>query len=354
MRYVETIIVGGGPAGSTCARHLVQHGRDVLVLDKARFPRLKLCAGWITAKVMLDLEFTAADYPHPILQLDIRTHFFSLPFALHWFPTPGPDFSIRRVEFDAWLLARSGAEVIEQDVKTIRRDGERYVVDDAYACRYLIGAGGTTCPVRRKLFPDGRQKSRQIVTLEKEFEYPARDDICHLYFFRRGLVGYAWIVPKGDGFVNVGIGGKAKHLKSSDRNIHDHFRAFLDDLVQEKRLDAATARNLQETGHPYYLFTFEGEIRRDNCFLIGDSAGLATVDLGEGIGPAVESGLMAAREIVGTGTYRKEDISVCSFEGIVSNLARRANRRHLPAPGTHHGQGAASAKHMLPHSTGLR
>jgi menaquinone-9 beta-reductase len=42
MRYVETIIVGGGPAGSTCARHLVQRGRDVLVLDKAHFPRLKL------------------------------------------------------------------------------------------------------------------------------------------------------------------------------------------------------------------------------------------------------------------------------------------------------------------------
>ena len=108
MRHVETIIVGGGPAGSTCARHLVQNHRDVLILDKARFPRLKLCAGWITAKVMRDLEFTAADYPHPLLKLDIRTHLFRLPFALPWFPTPGPDFSIRRVEFDAWLLARAG------------------------------------------------------------------------------------------------------------------------------------------------------------------------------------------------------------------------------------------------------
>ena len=119
MRHVETIIVGGGPAGSTCARQLVQSGREVLVLDKARFPRLKLCAGWITAKVMRDLAFTAADYPHPILKLDIRTHFFGLPFALNWFPTPGPDFSIRRVEFDAWLLARSGAQVIEHEVKSV-------------------------------------------------------------------------------------------------------------------------------------------------------------------------------------------------------------------------------------------
>jgi flavin-dependent dehydrogenase len=341
MRHVETIIVGGGPAGSTCARYLVKHRRDVLVLDKARFPRLKLCGGWITAKVMRDLDFTADDYPHPILKLDIRPHFFGLPFALRWFPTlapalairwsDGPDFSIRRVEFDAWLLARSGAEMAEHEVKAIRRDGERYVLDDAYSCRYLVGAGGTMCPVRRELFPEVRMKSRQIVTLEKEFEYPSRPDLCHLYFFRRGLAGYAWIVPKGNGFVNVGLGGFANYFRSSGTRIHDHFRAFIDDLVREKLLDAATAENLQETGHPYFLFTRGGEVKRDNCFLIGDSAGLASVDLGEGIGPAVESGLMSAQEILGTGAYSKDAISAFSFAHLMRGLMQQANRKHIAA-----------------------
>jgi flavin-dependent dehydrogenase len=330
MRYVETIIVGGGPAGSTCARQLVQHGRDVLVLDKACFPRLKLCAGWITTKVMRDLDITVDNYPHPILKLDVRTHFFGLPLALNWFPTPGPNFSIRRVEFDAWLLSRAGAQVIEHDVRSVRRDGERYVIDDAFACRYLVGAGGTMCPVRRALFSEGRMKSRQIVTIEKEFEYPARADSCHLYFFRRGLLGYAWIVPKGNGFVNVGLGGKAKYFRSSGTSIHDHFRTFIGDLVREKRLDTVTADNLQATGHPYFLFTRSGEIKRDNCFLIGDSAGLASIDLGEGIGPAVESGLMAAREILGTGEYRKEEVSIFSLTGLARWLVRRADHRHVP------------------------
>ena len=329
MRHVETIIVGGGPAGSTCARQLVQSGREVLVLDKARFPRLKLCAGWITAKVMRDLAFTATDYPHPILKLDIRTHFFGLPFALNWFPTPGPDFSIRRVEFDAWLLARSGAQVIEHEVKSVVRDGARFVIDGAYSCRHLVGAGGTMCPVRRALFPEGRMKSRQIVTLEREFAYPARGEQCHLYFFRRGLVGYAWFVPKGNGFVNIGIGGKARYFRKSGTKIHDHFRTFIGDLVRENKLDAATAADLQETGHPYFLYTGGGEVKRDNCFLIGDSAGLASVDLGEGIGPAVESGLMAAQEISGTGAYRKGAITALSFGGVVGRLMRRVNRRHV-------------------------
>jgi flavin-dependent dehydrogenase len=330
MREVETIIVGGGPAGSTCACRLVQHGRDVLVLDKARFPRLKLCAGWITEKVLRDLEIGPGDYPHPMLRLDIRTHVRGLPFALRWFPTPGENFSIRRVEFDAWLLARSGVEVVTHEVRSIRRDGERYVIDEAFACRWLIGAGGTMCPVRRGLFAEPRQKSRQIVTLEKEFSYPAREDACRL-FFRRGLVGYAWVVPKGDGHVNIGLGAKAKYLRKSGTSIHDHFRAFLDDLVGEGRLDAATAADLHETGHPYFLFTRDGEVRQDHCLLIGDSAGLATMDLGEGIGPAVESGLMAANEILGTGTYRKDSVTLFSLSGVVQRVMRAANRRHLPA-----------------------
>jgi flavin-dependent dehydrogenase len=278
---------------------------------------------------MRDLDITAGDYPHPILKLDIRTHVFGLPLALKWFPTPGPDFSIRRVEFDAWLLARSGAEVVEHEVKSATREGDRFIIDGAYSCKYLVGAGGTMCPVRRALFPEGRMKSRQIVTLEREFEYPARGELCHLYFFRRGLAGYSWIVPKGNGFVNIGLGGKARYFRKSGSKIHDHFRAFIADLVREKKLDAATAENLQETGHPYFLFTGGGEVKRDNCFLIGDSAGLASVDLGEGIGPAVESGLLAAKEILGTGAYSNQAITTLSFGGVMGRLMRRVNRRHV-------------------------
>jgi flavin-dependent dehydrogenase len=64
MEYAETIIVGGGPAGSSCAWNLKRHGKEVLILDKQSFPRLKLCGGWITSKVMENLEFTPEDYPY--------------------------------------------------------------------------------------------------------------------------------------------------------------------------------------------------------------------------------------------------------------------------------------------------
>ena len=323
MRHVETIIVGGGPAGSACAWRLVGAGREVLVLDLAAFPRLKLCAGWVTQKALADLELSPDAYPHSLLKLDIRSHLPFLPFALPGLPTGGDNYSIRRTEFDAYLLRRSGAETVRHRVGTIRRQGDRYIIDEQFSCSHLVGAGGTTCPVQRQMFAGNRDRRRLLATLEREFEYPGRADTCHLFFAYRGLQGYSWFVPKGNGMVNIGIGGKSKYFRRSGTSIHDHFARFLDDLVRRGLLDAATVGDLKATGHPYYLFSWDGEVKRDNCFLIGDAAGLATTDLGEGIGPAIESGLMAADEILGRGVYRKEALSIYSFSGLARRLAER-------------------------------
>ena len=317
MNFNESIIVGGGPAGSSCAWKLKNAGKDVLILDKKTFPRLKLCAGWITAKVMEDLQFTLEDYPHPISDLNTRIHFPFLPFSLSWFPTRWSNFSIRRIEFDQWLLKRSGAPVAQHHVKTIEKKDGHFIIDGQYSCNNLVGAGGTMCPVRRSFFPDVHNREVQIATLEHEFEYPARQDICHLFFFFRGLKGYAWYVPKGKGFVNIGLGGMSRYFKESETNIHDHYRSFLMDLVKKNLIDLVTAEQIKDKGHPYYLFSYQGSVKKDRCFLIGDSAGLASIDLGEGIGPAVESGLLVAGEISGTATYLKEQTSKFSLGGVL-------------------------------------
>lgn len=330
MEYADTIVVGGGPAGSACAWQLQRNGHDVLILDRQSFPRVKLCAGWITSQVLQDLEVTAVDYPAGILRLNIRTHLPFLPFAISGLPTPGPNYSVRRSEFDHWLLNRSGAPVIEHNAERIRQDGSLYVIDDQFTCRHLVGAGGTMCPVRRILFPRNREGTSQIATLEHEFEYPERQEICHLYFCYKGLKGYAWFVPKADGFVNVGIGGKSRYFSRSGTKIHDHFRAFLTRLVREGRLDQKTVDELRYRGHPYFLTSYRGEVQRDGCFLVGDSAGLATLDLGEGIGPAIESGLLAAKTIMGQATYSRVPLTKYSLGGLARQLAVRL----LPVRGT--------------------
>src|ERR1700734_2976503 len=119
MRNCEVIVVGGGPAGASAARRLKQGGADVLVLDKEVFPRLKLCAGWITPEVVSDVGLNPAGYPPRFLSFR----------RLHWhlkglhLPIPCVQHSIRRVEFDAWLLSGPRAPDRTHSVREIRRQG---------------------------------------------------------------------------------------------------------------------------------------------------------------------------------------------------------------------------------------
>ncbi len=79
MRSAEIIVVGGGPAGSAAARSLKAAGADVLVLDKERFPRHKLCAGWITPQAVSDLQLEIGAYPHGFLSFQAAPLAFAGP-----------------------------------------------------------------------------------------------------------------------------------------------------------------------------------------------------------------------------------------------------------------------------------
>jgi flavin-dependent dehydrogenase len=312
MINATVIIVGGGPAGSTCAWALKARDVDVLILDKREFPRQKLCAGWITPKVLRCLKVDPPDYPHSL------TSFKSLHFYIRGrhIAIPTRQYAIRRIEFDHWLLQRSAAPVFQHDVRTIRRDGDRFIIDDTFRCRYLVGAGGTGCPVYRNYFRENnpRNHASQITTLEYEFPYDFHDPRCHLWFFDYGLPGYSWYVPKKGGYVNVGIGGKVETLRSRRETIQQHWDLFAEKLTKRGLLQNV---RLEPKGYTYYLRHPVHPLQKENVYLIGDSAGLATVDMGEGIGPAVESGLRAAQSILTGKAYSFRCLSRYSIFDII-------------------------------------
>lgn len=318
MQHADVIVVGGGPAGSTCAWKLRQAGMDVLVLDRSEFPRTKLCAGWITPQVVDDLEFNIDEYPHSFLSFD--------RLELNWrglrFRKKTVQHSIRRYEFDEYLLKRSGARLATHKVKRIDRAGKRLTIDDLFSCDYLVGAGGTSCPVYRQFFHDRspRAKGLQIATFEHEFAYDWQDDECKLWFSEDGLPGYAWYVPKGRGYVNVGLGGKADAMKSKALRLQDHWDRFVRNL-EERGL--VTGANYDPSGYSYYLRGSVESVRLDNIFIVGDSVGLASKDLGEGIGPAVRSAILAAEAIVENAEYSLRKVEGYSVPGFLQQRILR-------------------------------
>jgi geranylgeranyl reductase family protein len=312
MQNKTVIIVGGGPGGSTCAWRLKQANIDCLVLDQQVFPRFKPCAGWITPGVLRDLGLNPVDYPFSF------TTFTSFHISLRGIKIrlPARQHAIRRYEFDDWLLKRAGAPVLQHTVKDITQTEDGFVIDGEFTAKFLVGAGGTHCPVYRSLFQasNPHPKAARITAMEEEFPYTYRDPHCRLWFLEDGLPGYAWYVPKANGIVNVGVGGQAEVLKAHGDTLKKHWNKLVEKL---ERMDLVRGHSYKPSGHSYYLRQRQPELRRGNAFLVGDAAGLASMDMGEGIGPAIQSGRLAAESILTGGIYRVDAIPRYSLSSLL-------------------------------------
>lgn len=299
MDRAEVVVAGGGPAGSSCAARLVAAGVDTLVLDRARFPRDKPCAGWITPEVVGRLRLDLESYARAHVLQPVRR------FRVGWAFGEGHDvaydevvsYGVRRCELDAYLLRRSGARVrAGEAVASIRREGGEWVVNDEIRAVFLVGAGGHFCPVARAL-KGAAAGPGAVVAQEMEVRLtPEQAAACRVQAdrpeldFTRDLDGYGWCFRKGD-FLNVGLGRREPRTLARD------VRLYLDWLSRSGRIPAGLPTPLR--GHAYRLR--EGRPPRlagDGVLLVGDAAGLAHAASGEGILPAIQSGHVAAEVLV--------------------------------------------------------
>lgn len=307
----DCLIVGGGPAGSTCAWKLRQAGADVLVLDKASFPRDKTCAGWITPSVVESLELDVADYCRSRTWQPIEGFRCGLidGGSVDVDYSAPVSFGIRRREFDDYLLRRAGVDTIQHHVSAIERTGDVWRIDDTYSAPMLVGAGGNFCPVARLLGVSHASPETTVVAQEVEFPLTA-SQLEHLavaavrpeLYFCKDMKGYGWCFRKHD-FLNVGLG------RTDPSDLSQHVAAFCDFLRVSGRVPSKLPARFR--GHAYRLYDRTTEIpTADGALLIGDAAGLAYPQSGEGIGPAIESGRLAANAILHSkGDYRREQLS---------------------------------------------
>jgi len=281
----------------------------IAILDKQVFPRNKVCGGWITPAVLDELRIDPAEYAQgrtlqPIT--GFRTSYIGGPEIETHYGEP-ISYGIRRFEFDDYLLNRSGARLLQsQALNHLERSGDEWIVNSRIRCRMLVGAGGTFCPVARFL---GAKVSREIVVAaqEAEFEMDERQlTECSIsgpvpeLFFCSDMKGYGWCFRKHN-LLNVGLGRMDQHQLSK------HVAEFVTFLKAAGKLPFDAPHAL---GHAYLLFgVTPRQMVGEAVLLIGDAAGLAYPQSGEGIRPAVESGLLAAKVIVAAkGCYSREKL----------------------------------------------
>ncbi len=299
----DVLVVGGGPAGSTCAGFLTRGGARVAIVDRQEFPRVKLCGGWISTPIWDALGLLPRDYPGGLWEwrtCHVRYAGEDRAIACHgWF--------IRRFELDDFLLRRSGADLhLGVAAGVITRDGDGLWQVGELRARHLVGAGGTHCPVAR-LAPPPRP-SGPVAAWEHEF----RADPAAIARARIGgdgepelllhddLRGYSWNVPKTD-WLNVGSGTvEPGEVRAAWQAARAHF-------VEAGHVPAGSAHELDAMkGHAYYLYDpahLAGAARVDadgkgGAYLVGDSLGLAQPLTAEGILPAVLSGRLLAEAIL--------------------------------------------------------
>jgi geranylgeranyl reductase family protein len=340
MDSCDVLIIGGGPAGSTCARELQGSGLHVIVMDKRSFPRHKTCAGWITPEVVKALQINLEEYSRRHILQPI-TGFRAGVLGrkqIEIFYKHVVSFGIRRYEFDDYLLQRCGAQLrLGEELKTIERVGTGWRVNNSIEARLVIGAGGHFCPVAR--FMEAKGAQREIVVAAQELEFQLTEEqaadcrvspeIPEIYFCH-DLKGYGWCFRKGN-FLNIGLG------RERSSSVTRHTKQFLSFLKSRSRVPQDTLDGFH--GHAYIVY---GHTRRqifgEGLILIGDAAGLAYPHSGEGIRTAVESALLAADTIISAkGDFRRTKLApyeqrlFCRFgtprpiaqpEGLTASLVR--------------------------------
>lgn len=299
MDTCDVLIVGAGPAGTSCAWELRNSGLKTIILDKHIFPRDKVCGGWITPLVLQELEINPQEYAcGRVLQ----------PF--HGFRISRMDgrevetdygkpisYGIRRCEFDDFLLKRCHARVQQgTPLTSLERSGVHWIANGRFRAGLVVGAGGHFCPVARYRGASARNEIN-VVAQEIEFEMSEnqqsdcsiRPEFPELYFCP-DMKGYGWCVRKKN-FLNVGLGRVDSHA------LPRHVANFIEFLNKKGKVQFALP--LTMAGHSYLLYEHSRRnLSGDGVLLIGDAAGLAYSQSGEGIRPAIESGLIAAKAIL--------------------------------------------------------
>ncbi|MGK5169783.1 NAD(P)/FAD-dependent oxidoreductase [Geodermatophilus sp. CPCC 205761] len=287
MERWDVVVVGGGPAGSAAALAALRTGATVLVVDRAEFPRDKVCGDGVAPEALDVLAALAVDpaeltagYP-AVPRLSLR----SPGGATVQRATARPSHVVPREVLDGRLLAAAlarGARFRRHAVRELRPDADGVTVDGALRAGVVVGADGAESVVRRALgLPTNRTDRLAVAIRGYAPELPGQAGTQVLVTTEQRWPAYAWSFPLGDGRANVGYGelvsGGATRAALVE-GLHRLLPGVAPGRLRAHRLPLSTGRPRQPDGR---------------VLLAGDAASLVNPLTGEGIFYAVVSGALA-------------------------------------------------------------
>ena len=324
----DVIVVGAGPAGATMAFELARSGIDVLILERSKLPRYKLCGGGVTWKAVQQLPFDIS----PIVQKTLR--------QMTLLRNGSPRVTIQsdqplvcmtmRDEFDAFLTTRAceqGAKLADgQSVTQITETDDGYQIEtpsDCYRCQVLVGADGAHSKVAQSI----GLHNKPVLGLALEAEVRVPPD--QMSIWQNSLCvdigqlskGYGWIFPKRD---HLSIGAAAEAI--GYRELKEYYDRFVGDKLG---IDSTQPRPL---GHFLPMRKRHMPIQHGRALLVGDAAGLVDPFTGEGIFYAIRSAQIAAGEVEKLLTRDQGDLHTyehCIDEEFMHDFAYSLTISHL-------------------------
>jgi geranylgeranyl reductase family protein len=323
----DALVVGAGPGGSAAAYHLARNGVDVVLLERARFPREKVCGDGLTprgVRAILDMGIDPDDPGFERVR-GLRVYSRDLVLELPWPELDSfPDYGLVRTREDLdELLARragaAGARVLEgmEAVRPIRRDGwvvgaEVRPAGDAETAaagdreggptrvraRYVIAADGASsrfagqAGVRRDATRPLGIAARRYYRIDRR-PGPWLESWLDLWEGDDLLPGYGWLFPVADGTVNVGAGLLNTFTGFGDMSAQRLFDVFVGMLPTSWGIDETSAQGRVLSG-PLPMGFNRRPQAVPGLLVVGDAAGAVNPFNGEGIAYAMESGQVAA------------------------------------------------------------
>ena len=327
MSQPETnvVILGAGPAGATTSIFLAKHKIDHIILDKATFPRDKICGDAMSGKVISVLK--SID-PAFVFELDKDDTHYAGCWGVQFIAPNGqpldvpfrgkpeeqehaPGFISKRMDFDNFLVNKIDEKYATKwlgcDVKDVIDHQDHFEIiykqngeEKSSTCRMVIGAEGDRSIVAKKLAGHKMNPKYYAAGLRAYYEnvtgmHPQK--FIELHYIKEILPGYLWVFPLPGNQANVGIGLLSEKVRSHKLRLRDMMETALktNANLKERFKNARVVDDAKGWGLPL------GSIKRDlsgrGYLLTGDAGSLIDPFTGEGIGNAMVSGRYAAETI---------------------------------------------------------